>query len=84
MFRFLYRPLAAAIVEGLCSGGILLFETFSLAHRSTGRGPRSPEFYLSDGELLELFPGLEIIEYSEGDVGVEEPYFASQLVARKP
>lgn len=84
IFRFLARALSGAIQDALCSGGLLIFETFAEAHRATGRGPRSPEYYLSPGELPRLFPDLEVIHFAEGDVGRDAPDFTARLVARKP
>ena len=84
VFRFLYRPLAQAIMQALKPGGILLYETFTLAHRATGRGPRRAAFYLAAQELRELFSGLELIHYEEGGNGDDHVEFTARLVARKP
>lgn len=84
VFRFLYRPLASAIIESLHPGGILLYETFLEAHRETGRGPESPAFYLDSGELLALFRELEIVRYEEGPNAETRPDVTARLVARKP
>jgi SAM-dependent methyltransferase len=84
VFRFLYRPLADAIQETLCSGGILLYETFTEAHRVAGYGPHSRDFYLAKGELPRLFPGLEVLHFAEGDVGRDRPDITARLIARRP
>lgn len=84
VFRFLYRPLASAIMKTLCPGGILLYETFLEAHRETGRGPKSPAFYLGSGELLALFRELEIVRYEEGPKAETRTDITARLVARKP
>ena len=84
VFRFLFRPLAAAIEQTLKPGGILLYEAFTMAHRETGRGPRRAEFYLEHNELPGLFPNLEVVAYEEGPDGDVPPTLTARLLARKP
>lgn len=84
VFRFLYRPLAIAIEEALRPGGVLLYETFAMAHRETGRGPRRAEFYLEQDELPDLFPNLETLAYQEGPDGADPGDITARLFARKP
>lgn len=84
VFRFLYRPLAPALVEALRPGGLLLYETFAMAHRETGRGPRREAFYLEPGELGALFPALEVLALEEGPDGDTPPDITQRLCARKP
>jgi tellurite methyltransferase len=84
VFRFLFRPLAAAIEDALRPGGILVYETFAEAQRTTGRGPRCADFYLGRNELPGLFPGLEVLAYEEGPIPGPELEFTSRLLARKP
>ncbi len=84
VFRFLFRPLAPAIERALRPGGILLYETFSLAHRETGRGPRKREFYLEADELVSLFPGLDVLSYRDGPGGGDPGDITARLLARKP
>lgn len=84
VFRFLFRPLASAIEDALRPGGILLYETFTLAERESGRGPRRKEFFLEPDELPALFPGLDVISYREGPDAGTPPTFTAQLLARKP
>ena len=84
VFRFLFRPLAAAIVEALAPGGLLLYETFTSGQRALGGGPRRAEFLLAPGELPELFSALEPLACSEG-VSEGEPREAlARLAARRP
>lgn len=84
VFRFLYRPLAEAIEAALAPGGVLLFETFALPHRRTGRGPRREAFYLASEELLRLFPHLEVIAFEQGEDADDPPDITQRLCARKP
>lgn len=84
VFRFLFRPLAPAIVEALSPGGLLLYETFTLAQRAQGWGPRNAAFLLGPGELPALFPDLEVLAGWEGVVAGERPEAVARLVARKP
>jgi len=65
VFRFLFRPLAPAIVEALAPGGLLLFETFTIGQLALGGGPRSREFLLEEGELPALFPELRVASFRE-------------------
>lgn len=80
VFRFLFRPLADAIIEALCPGGLLLYETFTSPQRELEGGPRSDRYLLETGELAQLFPSLETLSLHEG---IAERATAS-LVARKP
>ncbi len=84
ILRFLFRPLVAEIERVLHPGGLLLYETFLLAHRETGRGPRSDAFYLEPGELRQLFSGLEVLAYEEGPTSQERVEISARLLARKP
>lgn len=84
VFRFLFRPLAAAIEATLAPGGLLLYETFTLAQRSLGHGPGNPAFLLAPGELRSLFPGLEVLAYSESTVARPWPQALARLTARRP
>ncbi len=83
VFRFLHRPLAPGIAALLVSGGLLLYETFLVAQRELGFGPRRAEFLLEPEELPTLFPELEILEYDEGLRPGHRPEATARLVARK-
>jgi SAM-dependent methyltransferase len=84
VFRFLFRPLAAAIRDLLSPGGLLIYETFTVRQRELGYGPKNPSFLLEPGELSRLFPGLRIEFAWEGRTRGERPLELAQLVARKP
>jgi len=85
VFRFLYRPLAAAIHDALAPGGLLLYETFSVRQRNLPYGPDNPEFLLAEEELPELFRDLEVLEYREGpEERGGRVWHLAALAARKP
>ena len=84
VFRFLFRPLARAIVACLAPGGLLLYETFTRQQREVPYGPRNEAFLLEPGELPALFPGLEILDASEGWTPGPRPEALARLAARKP
>lgn len=84
VFRFLWRPLAPAIMEALAPGGLLLYETFTSYQRNLGYGPSNPAFLLHDGELPALFRGLELLGHWEGvEERGERPEAVARLTARK-
>ncbi len=84
MFRFLFRPLAAAIVEALAPGGLLLYETFTIRQRDLGQKPTNAAFLLQEGELPEMFGALRILSYWEGVTEGPQPEALARLVARRP
>jgi SAM-dependent methyltransferase len=89
IFRFLYRPLAAAVCRALAPGGLLLYETFTVDQCALGWGPRTTTFLLAEGELPKLFSELEIVAYEEGvqpeaDPGARAPAATARLAARRP
>ena len=82
VFNYLHRPLIPAIRDCLVEGGLLLYETFTVAQASVGR-PRNPAFLLQPAELREWFGDWEILLDVEGSEASPPRYYAS-LVARKP
>lgn len=84
VFRFLFRPLAAAIAAALAPGGLLLYETFTVHQSFLPEGPRNPAFLLEPGELRRLFPDLEVLDYWEGRVERPWPQALARLTARRP
>lgn len=66
-FYFLKRSLIPKIKRGLKKGGRVIFETYTLDHRSLGtKGPKNPRYFLKPNELLTLFNGFRILFYREG------------------
>lgn len=82
--NYLSRRLMPQIKEALRSGGVIIFETFIIAHGEFTQ-PVNPEFLLRKNELLHAFIGLDIIHYEErSDVNLRgEATRVASLVARK-
>ena len=51
--NYLWRPLFPSLKAAVAPGGLLIYETFALAHAALGR-PRRPEFLLRPGELIDV------------------------------
>ncbi len=83
VFRYLHRPLMPWLAEQLAPGGMLLYETFTVAQRELGWGPARDAFLLERGELPSLFPGLEIESFSEGLTTDQRPAETARLCARR-
>ena len=83
--NYLDRTLFPQLGRLLHPGGRLIIETFTVAQRTLGRGPRNRDYMLEPGELPRLVGPLEVIESAEGlvrdDAG--ERYVAG-LVAVRP
>lgn len=82
--NFLSRRILPQIKEALKPGGVLIFETFIVAHGDFTQ-PANPEFLLRTNELLHAFIGLDIIYYEEkDDVNLRgENTRVASLVAKK-
>lgn len=82
--NYLNRRFFPQIKEALKSGGIIIFETFIVAHGDF-KQPMNPEFLLRKNELLHAFIGLDIIYYEEkDDINLRgEKIRVASLVARK-
>jgi SAM-dependent methyltransferase len=64
--KYLQRSLLASLERALRRGGLLIYETYTLAHlQFPGSGPRNPDFLLRPGELRDAFRSMEILFYSE-------------------
>ena len=82
--NYLNRDLLPQIKKALTQDGIVIFETFIVAHGDFIQ-PSNPDFLLSTNELLHAFIGLDIIYYEERidkNLRGEKTKVAS-LVARK-
>lgn len=82
--NYLDRRFFPQIKEALKSGGVLIFETFIVAHGDFSQ-PMNPEFLLRKNELIHAFIGLDIIYYEEKeDINLRgEKTRVASLVARK-
>ena len=81
VFRYLHRPLIPCIKKALRSGGLLIYETFTIEQPRFGK-PRNPAYLLLSGELGQMFADWEVIYYFEGIK--ENPTRAvAQIVCRK-
>lgn len=67
--NYLHRPRFAQLLDLLEDGGVLIYETFMRGNERFGR-PRSPEFLLEPGELLErLGNAFSIVAFEQGEIG---------------
>jgi len=82
--NYINRRFFVQIKEALKSGGIVIFETFIVAHGDFNN-PVNREFLLRKNELLHAFIGLDILYYEERDeVNLRgEKIRVASLVARK-
>ena len=78
---FLHRPLFPLIRQQLNPGGFLLYETFTLEHKTRSRyhNHSSPGFFLNPNELKITFSDLEILIYDEGN---HSGRYTARLLAR--
>ncbi len=82
VFYYLQRNQIPQIRDGLKKGGVVIFETNTLAQlKNPGGQAWNRDFLLSPGELKQLFSGFEIVHYSETNKGGQA---IASLVARKP
>jgi len=63
--NYLQRSLFAQIENALMPGGMLLFETYTVAQLEFAGGPRNPNYLLESGELRTAFPRLRSLFYRE-------------------
>jgi tellurite methyltransferase len=65
VFRYLHRPLVAAIRQSIQTGGVLMYETFTRDQRQFGK-PHNPDYLLQPQELKGWFQDWQILHYFEG------------------
>jgi len=63
--NYLQRSLFPQIERALVPGGVLLFETYTVAQLEFAGGPRNPKYLLEPGELRTAFPALRGLFYRE-------------------
>ena len=78
--NYLQRSLFPQIENTLVPGGILLFETYTVAQLDFEGGPRNPNYLLEVGELRTAFPKLRNLFYRELRAGKG----IASLIAQKP
>jgi SAM-dependent methyltransferase len=83
--NYLNRRLVSQMKDALKSGGLLVFETFIVAHGDFNMPTMNLDFLLRKNELLHSFIGLEVIYYEEKiDVNLRgERTKVASLVAKK-
>ena len=69
----------------LVDGGVIIFETFIVAHEKPENGSMNPDYLLKKNELLNAFKELETIFYEERDDvnSFGEKIQVASLVAKK-
>jgi SAM-dependent methyltransferase len=78
--NYLQRSLFSQIERTLAPGGMLLFETSTVAQLDFVGGPRNPNYLLELGELRTAFPTLRNLFYRELRAGKG----IASLIAQKP
>jgi len=83
--NYLNRRLMAQMSDALKEGGVIIFETFIVAHEEPQNGSMNPDYLLKEDELVNAFKELETIFYEErGDVNsYGEKVKIASLVAKK-
>ncbi|HSE60615.1 MAG TPA: dihydroneopterin aldolase [Nitrospiraceae bacterium] len=86
VFFYLYRPLFPRLIQALKPGGMLVYETFTVANHLKHQHPRRREFCLEPNELIRLIHPLHILCYDEGEHAGSDgaaPLWTAQLLAQK-
>ena len=78
--RYLQRDLFGAIKACVTPGGVVIYETFTVAQRQLGTGPTSQDHLLQPGELRSAFENWNVLFYEE----VDAPEAVARLVAQRP
>jgi tellurite methyltransferase len=78
--NYMQRSLFPQIERALVPGGVLLFETYTVAQLEFAGGPRNPNYLLQSGELRTAFPALRGLLYWELRAGKG----IASLIAQKP
>ena len=83
--NYLNRRLMTQMPDALVDGGVVIFQTFIVAHEKPENGSMNPDYLLKKNELLNAFMKLDIIYYEERDDvnSFGEKVKVASLVARK-
>lgn len=79
-FFYLDRRIFPEIVKAICSGGLLIYKTYTQAQAGLVGGPKDVSHLLAEGELLRLADELRVLHYNE----VVAEKATAELVAQKP
>jgi tellurite methyltransferase len=79
-FNYLQRSLIPQIKDGLKTGGVVVYETYTVDQVQFGR-PRNPDFLLRHNELIDMFKGFRCLRYREGII--EKRKAIASLIAVK-
>ncbi len=79
-FNYLQRSLFPGVKAGLRTGGVVVYETFTIDQRRFGK-PSNPDFLLKHGELKDAFKEFECLRYFEGIIGKRKA--VARIIARK-
>jgi tellurite methyltransferase len=77
--RYLQRDLFPSLRAAVAPGGVILYETFTVAQRALDRGPTSPDHLLEPGELRARFDEFDVLFYEE----VLAPDALARIAARR-
>lgn len=80
--NYLHRPLLPKLAESLDEGGVLIYETFMAGNERFGK-PSNPAFLLRSGELKEVFKGMRILAFEEGEVSSPKPAMVQRICVRR-
>ena len=79
-FNYLQRSLIPQIKDGLCKGGMVVYETFIVGQAQFGK-PKNPDYLLRHNELLNMFRDFRCLCYREGIV--ESRRAVASIIAEK-
>jgi rhodanese-related sulfurtransferase len=85
VFNFLHRPLFRDIRGGLVSGGVVVYQTYTVEQAAFGK-PKNPAHLLEKGELKRVFSDWEHLAYREfvGPARRGGQRAIASIIARKP
>jgi SAM-dependent methyltransferase len=78
--NYLHRPLLPVLAEALAPDGVVIYETFAIGNERFGR-PSNPDFLLRPSELLEVFAGLTVIGFEQGEISLPRPAVIQRIAA---
>jgi SAM-dependent methyltransferase len=79
-FNYLQRDLISQIKAGLRSGGMIVYETYTVDQVQFGK-PKNPDHLLKQNELLDMFRDFRCFYYREGVL--EEQRAIARIIAQK-